>query len=98
MEIKKHPKFDEFFEELIDEKVKGAITARLTRMAMGLFGDCAPVGDGVWEARIHLGKGWRIYYVKIGSQVTLLLGGGEKNGQQRDIEAAKDRAKQLKLK
>jgi putative addiction module killer protein len=98
MLIKKHEKFDHFFDGIHDETAKGAINARLARLQAGNAGDCAPVGEGVWELRIHIGRGWRIYYMKVGNQVIVLLGGGEKHGQQRDIDVAIERAKQFKLK
>ncbi|WGS52910.1 type II toxin-antitoxin system RelE/ParE family toxin [Paraburkholderia sp. D15] len=72
-----------------DATLKGAIVARINRAQHGLFGDCHDVGDGVWEMRIHLGAGTRLYYVRDGLTVYLLLDGGGKNGQNADIAAAK---------
>ena len=57
-------------------------------MACGNFGDVKPVGDGVWEARIDWGPGYRIYYAQAGQRLILLLVGGDKRKQQADIEKA----------
>jgi putative addiction module killer protein len=98
MIIKKHPKFDEFFDGISDETVRSSVTARITRLIAGNAGDCAPVGEGVWELRIHLGSGWRIYYMKAGADIIVLLGGGSKSDQQHDITASIARARGLKSK
>ncbi len=60
----------------------------------GNAGDVAPVGDGLSEMRIHFGPGYRVYYVNRGGEVVLLLCGGDKGSQQRDIEAAKKLARE----
>jgi len=57
-------------------------------MALGNFGDCKPCGNGVWELRIDLGPGWRLYYALTGQTVVLLLCGGNKDTQQTDIARA----------
>ncbi|HEY4353652.1 MAG TPA: type II toxin-antitoxin system RelE/ParE family toxin [Paraburkholderia sp.] len=72
-----------------DKTLKGAVIGRITRAAHGSFGDCHDVGNGVWEMRIHIGGGARVYYVRDGSTVYLLLSGGDKKGQDADIAAAK---------
>lgn len=72
-----------------DAGLKGVVVARIGRAQQGLFGDCHDVGDGVWEMRIHVGAGTRLYYVRDGLTVYLLLDGGGKNGQAADIAAAK---------
>jgi putative addiction module killer protein len=92
-EIVKDPKFDEFFNGLTDEKTKAKITASIFRLGLGNPGKSEPVGQGVHELKIDYGPGWRIYYLKIGKQIVVLLGGGTKNGQQKDIDAAKERAR-----
>jgi putative addiction module killer protein len=89
--IRKHPKYVEFFSEISDRTVIGAISSRIDRLSLGNAGDHAPVGAGVYELRIHLGAGWRVYYAHVGNQIILLLGGGMKKGQQSDIEAAQAR-------
>jgi putative addiction module killer protein len=65
-----------------------ALAMRINRMAVGAFGDCKPVGNGVWELRIDQGPGYRIYYAQAGKQLVLLLLGGDKRQQQDDIEKA----------
>lgn len=64
-------------------------------MVMGHFGDCAPVGDGVSEMRIHVGAGYRVYFTRRGNVVYLLLNGGTKSSQQHDIKRAKQMLKSL---
>ena len=81
--------FREWRESLSDRKAAAAIRARLRRIQRGLFGDCKPVGDGVLEFRIDLGSGYRGYFFGSGRQVILLLCGGDKRTQDRDIENAK---------
>lgn len=81
---------------LTDKKGKARILARLTSAEHGNFGDCEPVGEGVSEMRIHFGPGYRVYFVKSGSTVYVLLYGGRKGSQKRDIERAKTMARELK--
>ena len=69
-----------------------AIAARINRLAVGLAGDCSPVGDGVSELRIHLGAGWRVYFIQRGD---VLLCGGTKRTQTKDIRRAKALAAHL---
>lgn len=61
---------------------------RINRMAIGAFGDCKPISDGVWELRVDHGPGYRVYYAQAGKQLVLLLLGGDKRQQQSDIEKA----------
>jgi putative addiction module killer protein len=65
------------------------IRARLDRVILGNFGTVEPIGDGVWELKINHGPGYRVYYAICGRDVVLLLVGGVKSTQQRDIETAK---------
>ncbi len=68
---------------------------RLDKVSRGLFGDIKPVGDGVFEMREHFGAGYRMYYVQRGDIVIVMLGGGDKSSQSKDIEKAKALAKTL---
>lgn len=87
--IKPLPEFTAWLDDLPDAKVRGVITARIKRLQFGLMGDVEPVGDGVSELRIHIGAGWRVYFVQRGSQVIVLLAGGSKRTQTRDIKRAR---------
>jgi len=88
--------FDEWLAALSDQRGKARILMRLTSAELGNFGDCGPVGDGVSEMRIHFGPGYRVYFVRNGATVYVLLNGGDKGSQKRDIERAKDLARALK--
>lgn len=98
MKLLKDPKYDEFFNAIKDEVTKGKITARIVRLMRGNPGDSEGVGEGVVELRIDYGPGWRVYYIKFGNEIIVLLGGGSKKHQQSDIDAAKERAKIYKKK
>jgi len=81
--------FREWHASRTDHKAVVAIRARLRRIQRGLFGDCKPVGDGVLEFRVDLGPGYRGYFFRSGRQVILLLCGGSKRTQDRDIGVAR---------
>lgn len=78
---------------LKDRRVKTLIAARLFRLANGLSGDVKPVGEGVSELRIHYGPGYRIYFKTQGDILIILLCGGDKNSQVKDILLAKTLAR-----
>ena len=78
---------------LRDRRVRTIIATRINRLAAGLAGDVAAVGEGVSEMRIHHGAGYRVYFQKRGDTLVILLCGGDKNSQARDIETAKQLAK-----
>jgi putative addiction module killer protein len=88
--------FDEWLSGLADQKGKARILARLTSAQHGNFGDCEAVGEGVSEMRVHFGPGYRVYFVRNGATIYLLLNGGDKSSQKRDIERAKAMARELK--
>lgn len=86
--FEKTKQFDEWLRSLKDQKGRLRILARLTSAEQGNFGDCEPVGGGVSEMRVHYGPGYRIYYTRRGPTVYLLLVGGDKSTQKRDISRA----------
>jgi putative addiction module killer protein len=88
--------FDAWLSRLADQKAKARILVRLRNAALGNFGDCEAVGEGVSEMRVHVGAGYRIYYARTGSVVYVLLAGGTKASQTKDIAKAKRMARELK--
>ncbi len=80
--------YESWFVSLADRSAKLRVAARLDRVEQGNFGDCKPVGEGVWELRIDYGPGYRIYYALAGKEIVLLLCGGDKRRQSADIEMA----------
>jgi putative addiction module killer protein len=82
--------FDVWLEKLPDPKGKARILARLTSASLGNLGDVSSVGEGVSEMRIHIGPGYRVYFSKVGRIVILLLCGGDKSSQRRDIIRARE--------
>lgn len=87
--------FAEWLRQLKDVKGKARILARLDAAEMGNFGDCEPVGDGVSEMRIHTGPGYRVYFARHARVVYVLLLGGDKSTQKRDIKRAIQLAREL---
>lgn len=71
-----------------DRQARARVVVRMQRMRAGAFGDCKPLRQGVWEARIDHGPGYRVYYARAGKRLVLLLVGGDKRRQQADIETA----------
>lgn len=92
------PEFDAWLKALRDPIAKARVVARVRSAEAGNFGDCAPVGDGISEMRIHVGPGYRLYYCRRGDVIYLLLCAGDKSTQQRDITAAKNLLKNLEQK
>lgn len=89
--------FAEWFRRLKDAKGKARIIARLDAAALGNFGDCEPVGEGVSEMRVHTGPGYRLYFTRRGRVVYVLLLAGNKSTQQRDIKRAIQMARELEF-
>ncbi len=83
------PQFDAWLDALTDSDARAAVARRVQRAERGNFGDCKPVGEGVSEMRIDYGPGYRVYYARKGAVVYVLLIGGDKQSQQRDIARAK---------
>jgi putative addiction module killer protein len=95
VEVLETGEFKAWLAGLRDRQAKLAIGSRLARLMRGLLGDLRPVGDGVSELRIHTGPGYRIYLVRRGDVLVVLLHGGDKSSQARDIEKAKAIARNL---
>lgn len=93
--IRTLPKFADWINGLTDDRVRGAVAARIKRLEHGLMGDVKPVGEGISELRIDFGAGWRVYFTQRGSQLIVLLVGGSKRTQAKDIKRAKKLAAQL---
>jgi len=93
--IKHLEEFNAWLNDIPDNTVRLKLARRLDKAARGLLGDVEPVGEGVSEMREHFGAGWRMYYVIRGNQLVIMLGGGNKSSQSKDIKTAKKRAKQL---
>lgn len=89
VEIRQTATFMAWERKLRDQRAKAAIAARIFRLANGLAGDVSPVGQGVSELRIHYGPGYRVYFQQRGTEIVILLCGGDKSSQDRDIETAK---------
>jgi putative addiction module killer protein len=89
-ELKATEQFERWERGLKDRKARAIIASRLLRLASGAFGDAAPVGEGVSELRIHYGPGYRICFKKYGAEIILLLAGGDKSTQSKDIKLAKE--------
>ena len=81
--------FSGWLRQLKDMEAKARIITRLQQAERGNFGDCRSLGEGLWEMRIDVGKGYRVYYVRIGEIVYALLCGGNKKTQSRDIAKAR---------
>lgn len=82
--------FEDWFSRLRDKAVQARVITRLHSVESGSLGDCAPVGEGVFELRLHFGPGYRIYCGQSGDRLVILLCGGDKSTQQRDIRKAKE--------
>ena len=83
-------------DNLKDRLAKSSVQVRIDRLAKGNAGDVKPVGEGVSEMRIHVGAGYRVYFTRVGTTIILLLCGGDKRGQKRDIERALEMTSILK--
>jgi putative addiction module killer protein len=94
IELKQTDTFRKWRLKLKDERARSAIASRLDRLAFGHMGDAEPVGEGVSELRIHYGPGYRVYFQRRGAVLIVLLCGGDKKTQARDIEMAKKLAKE----
>lgn len=93
--FQKSDEFDAWLVGMKDPVGKAQIALRLDRASKGNFGDCEPVGEGVSEMRIHYGPGYRVYFTRRCAVIYLLLLGGDKSTQKRDIKRAIEMASSL---
>ena len=89
LELKQTETFQKWRTSLTDVKVLGLIASRLDRLAFGHPGDAQPIGEGISELRIHYGPGYRVYFQQRGNTIIVLLCGGDKSTQAKDIKTAK---------
>ena len=94
-EVKKLPDFDKWLSKLKNREARISIARRIERMSYGNMGDCKSIGDKIFELRIDKGPGYRVYYCFDGFEIIILLCGGDKSTQQRDILLAKKLRKEL---
>lgn len=95
IEIRETITFSKWLESLRDKRARTRIQARILRLRMGNPGDVKPVGESVSEMRIDHGPGYRVYFARKGSQMVILLAGGDKGSQSADIRTAIRLAKEL---
>ena len=94
-EIRKTEFFATWLDDLNDIDARARVLARIERLAAGNPGDVAPVGEGVSELRINYGPGYRVYFVQRGQTLVVLLAGGDKHTQDRDIKTALELAREV---
>lgn len=95
MEVRQTNEFTRWFSRLRDNRARARIRARIDRLSEGNPGDARPVGEGVSEMRIDYGPGYRVYYSQQGQRFVMLLAGGDKSNQERDIRLALELASEL---
>lgn len=89
IEVRKTASFSDWMAGLRDHHARAKIAARIDRLALRNPGDVEPVGEGISELRIHYGPGYRVYFVSRGKTLVVLLCGGDKSTQNKDIKTAK---------
>jgi putative addiction module killer protein/probable addiction module antidote protein len=87
-EIRQTEKYSQWFKSLHDRQARARINTRIRRLSLGNFGDVKPVEEGVSELRIDYGPGYRVYFVQRKQTIVILLSGGDKKTQNRDIKTA----------
>jgi putative addiction module killer protein len=95
VEIRQTAQYAKWFKSLKDHNARMRINIRIRRLSLGNPGDVKPVGEGISELRIDYGPGYRVYFLRKESELILLLIGGDKSSQQKDIARAKTLAKDL---
>lgn len=95
MEIRETAEYAQWFVRLRDRQARARINVRIRRLSMGNAGDVKPIGEGVSELRIDYGPGYRVYYVTQGTELIILLAGGDKRTQDKDIKVALELARDL---
>jgi putative addiction module killer protein len=96
IEIRQTEIYEKWFAKLADQVARSRIAIRIRRLSLGSFGDVKPVGSGVSELRIDYGPGYRVYFARRGETLVILLAGGDKRTQERDIAQAKRLAREGK--
>ena len=94
-EVRQTKEFSKWLKKLKDALAKVAIVRRLDRMKEGNFGDSKSVGSGVFELRVDVGKGYRVYFTNKNNKIVILLVGGDKSTQDEDIKIAKKMVKEI---
>jgi putative addiction module killer protein len=95
IEVRQTEVFSKWLRELRDRQARARIQTRIDRLQLGLAGDVKPVGEGVSELRIDYGPGYRVYFARRGQELVILLAGGDKRTQGRDIKTALELARGL---
>ncbi|MDA0745512.1 MAG: type II toxin-antitoxin system RelE/ParE family toxin [bacterium] len=95
IEVRQTEVYSQWFDSLRDRRARARINTRIRRLSLGNPGDVKPVGQGISELRIDYGPGYRVYFVQRGNMFVLLLAGGDKSTQNRDIRIAVDLAREL---
>lgn len=96
IEIRQTDVYEKWFAKLADQVARSRIAIRIRRLSLGNFGDAKPVGGGISELRIDYGPGYRVYFMRRGETLVILLAGGDKRTQERDIAHAKKLAREEK--
>jgi putative addiction module killer protein len=95
IEVRETEEFARWFQKLKDHRARARILVRIRRLSLGNAGDVASVGSGVMEIRIHYGPGYRVYFCHHGPATVILLAGGDKGSQERDVKRAIDLSRAL---
>jgi putative addiction module killer protein len=95
IEIRQTDEYARWFSSLRDRQARARIDARIRRLSLGNPGDVKPVGEGASELRIDYGPGYRVYFVQRGQTLVILLAGGDKRTQDRDIKLARTLVREL---